>query len=74
MLLGMIMHAKALIVGIHEWHIKCMDMLSHNITINKLKGGQVSWVFLYLQHFVNKTKKLQMGFKITLIPKAWSIL
>ena len=72
MLLGMIMHAKALIVGIHEWHIKCMDMLSHNITI--IKVGQVSWVFLYLQHFVNKTKKLQMGFKITLIPKAWSIL
>ena len=39
MLLGMIMHAKALIVGIHEWHIKCMDMLSHNITIDKLKVG-----------------------------------
>ena len=46
MLLEMIMHAKALIVGIHEWHIKCMDMLSHNITFNKLKVGQVSWVFL----------------------------
>ena len=74
MLLGMIMYAKALIVGIHEWHIKCMDMLSHNITINKIKVDQVSWVFLYLQHFVNKTKKLQMGLKITLIPKAWSIL
>ena len=56
MLLGMIMYAKALIVGIHEWHIKCMDMLSHNITINKIKVGQVSWVFLYLQHFVNKIK------------------
>ena len=69
----MIMYAKALIVGIHEWYIKCMDKLSYNITINKIKVGQVSWVFLYLQHFVNKTK-LQMGFKITLIPKAWSIL
>ena len=49
------MYAKALNVGIHLWHVKCMDMLSIiSITItNKInkykKADWVSWVFLKLQ-------------------------
>ena len=49
MLLGYDMHAKAVNVGIYEWHVICMDMLSHNNITQTIKLGRVSWVFLNLQ-------------------------
>ena len=65
------MHAKAVNVGIHECHTKCMDMLS-NITSSqiKIKGGPGVLGISKFTTLVNKKLKFtKWASLITLIPK-----
>ena len=65
------MHAKAVNVGIHECHTKCMDILSIITSSDKIKGGPGVLGISNFTTLVNKINKFyKLGFWITLIPKA----